>query len=287
MGLKAVSKYPTSALVSSVTGTAPIASSGGTTPAISIDPLFTVPRAAGGGTVDAITATYTPAITLANTELVALVSAGANATTTPTFAPNSLTAHTITARGGAALVAGDLGPAGFVALLESNLANTRWELLNPNGFSTVNAQTLLKGKGTTTNDSASAGYIGEIISSAIASAGAISAGGSDAWTDVTSIALTAGDWDVSINVQLIANGATVTYFQAGIGTVTGNDATGVVQGDNAIEGPGPGATSNMSGAVAGSRVSIATGETRYFKFRMGYSVATPKAFGRISARRVR
>ena len=90
-----------------------------------------IPRIAAGGTVDAITATVVPALTLADQIMVAVVSAGASTSTTPTFAPNGLTARTITARGGAALVVGDIGPAGFVALLEYNLANTRWELLNP------------------------------------------------------------------------------------------------------------------------------------------------------------
>ncbi len=89
-----------------------------------------VPIAAAAGTVDAITGTPS-GITLADMALCAIVSAGANTITTPTFAPNSLTAHTITARGGSALLAGDCGPAGYVMLLEYNLANTRWELLNP------------------------------------------------------------------------------------------------------------------------------------------------------------
>jgi hypothetical protein len=87
--------------------------------------------AAAGGTVDAITATFAPAVALADQTIVYVVSAGANTSTTPTFAPNGLTAHTITTRGGLALRAGEIGPAGFVSIFEYNLANTRWELLNP------------------------------------------------------------------------------------------------------------------------------------------------------------
>lgn len=90
-----------------------------------------VPIAAAGGTVDAITATFSPALTLSDMVMCRVVCAGANATTTPTFAPNGLTAHTITKRGGAALIAGDIPASGFVADLEYNLAGTRWELLNP------------------------------------------------------------------------------------------------------------------------------------------------------------
>lgn len=94
-------------------------------------PDYSLLKADAGGTVDAITATYTPAVSLTDKVTVGVIVAGANTSTTPTFAPNGLTAHTITTRGGGALVAGDIGPAGFVALLEYNAAGTRWELMNP------------------------------------------------------------------------------------------------------------------------------------------------------------
>ena len=90
-----------------------------------------LPSAAATGTADAITATFTPAITLADQQKCCVVLAYANATATPTFAPNGLTARTITKTGGAALAAGDLPGAGAAALLIYNLANTRWELMNP------------------------------------------------------------------------------------------------------------------------------------------------------------
>ncbi len=96
-----------------------------------------LPCVAGGGTVDAITATYTPTVGLFDTLTCSFVSAGANATATPTFAYNGGTARTITARGGQALRPGDIGAAGYVGLLEYNLANTRWELLNPVGSTTL------------------------------------------------------------------------------------------------------------------------------------------------------
>lgn len=87
--------------------------------------------AAATGTVNAITATYTPAITLADKTICSLYCAGANTSTAPTFAPNGLTARPITKLGGQALAAGDIPRAGFVALLQYDLASTRWELLNP------------------------------------------------------------------------------------------------------------------------------------------------------------
>jgi len=90
-----------------------------------------VPVAGASGTVDAITADFSPDIALDDKTLVAVVAAGANTSTTPTFAPDGLTAHTITKDGGSALLAGEIPASGFVMLLEYNLANTRWELLNP------------------------------------------------------------------------------------------------------------------------------------------------------------
>ncbi len=78
--------------------------------------------------------------------------------------------------------------------------------------------------GTTTNDSAAAGSVGECISNS-GSGNAPTAG---QYGDVTSIALTPGDWDVSGQVMLTRAGATftsVTFF-AGFGTVSGYDGTG-------------------------------------------------------------
>lgn len=109
------------------------------------------------GTVDAITATYSPAPTLVDKKILFLVCAGANTVTNPTFNPNSLGVRTIYKKGGQALSAGDLGTAaGFVAILEYNLANTRWELLNPatsaGGGGETLAQTLALGNSTGAND---------------------------------------------------------------------------------------------------------------------------------------
>jgi hypothetical protein len=94
-------------------------------------PAGTFQMATAGGTVDAITATYSPVVTLSNLTCVGFVASGANTSTTPTFAPDGLTAHTITKKGGVALRAGDIPGALAVCLVEYNSANTRWELLNP------------------------------------------------------------------------------------------------------------------------------------------------------------
>lgn len=94
-------------------------------------PAGTFQMSTAGGTVDVITATYSPVVTLSNLVTVGFVASGANLTTTPTFAPDGLTAHTITKKGGQSLVAGDIPAATAVVILEYNSANTRWELINP------------------------------------------------------------------------------------------------------------------------------------------------------------
>jgi hypothetical protein len=85
-----------------------------------------------GGTADALTAGYSPALTaLVDGQLCFVRASAANATTTPTFSPNSLTARTITKSGGTALAAGDIPGDLAEIILRYNAANTRWELLNP------------------------------------------------------------------------------------------------------------------------------------------------------------
>jgi hypothetical protein len=90
-----------------------------------------LPIATAAGTVDAITANYSPDIALADMTIIAFVASGANTSATPTFAPDGLTAHTIVKHGGAALVAGDIPGEHAVCIMEYNLTHTRWELLNP------------------------------------------------------------------------------------------------------------------------------------------------------------
>lgn len=86
----------------------------------------------GGGTADAITAAYSiPITTLVDGQLCYVRATAANATATPTFSPNGLTARTIVKNGGQALVAGDIAGDGHELVLRYDLPNTHWELLNP------------------------------------------------------------------------------------------------------------------------------------------------------------
>lgn len=93
-----------------------------------------IPTAVAGGTADAITASFTPAITaLTNGMTIFVRAASANATTTPTFTPNS---GTIAAKGivkgaGAALVPGNISGAGHWLALQYDQTLDKWVLLNP------------------------------------------------------------------------------------------------------------------------------------------------------------
>lgn len=82
------------------------------------------------GAADLLAVSYAPPITtLVDGQLCFVRALHANATTTPTFSPNGLTAHTITKDGGAAVAVGDIPGALAEIALRYNLANTRWELL--------------------------------------------------------------------------------------------------------------------------------------------------------------
>jgi hypothetical protein len=85
-----------------------------------------------GGTSDAITAIYSPAIIgLVDGQWATFRATAANATTTPTFSPNGLAARPITRAGGSLLQLGDIPGNLAEAILRYNSVNMRWELLNP------------------------------------------------------------------------------------------------------------------------------------------------------------
>lgn len=139
--------------------------------------------------------------------------------------------------------------------------------------------------GTTTNDSAAAGVVGEYIESVVSSATSFPTTGN--FGDLTNIALTAGDWDVTLFIYANSNGATVTDFQWGISTTTGNSSSGLVIGSSRGSDVGPTTPADRSGSIPALRVSLTGTTTYYFKYLADYSVATPQARGRLSARRVR
>lgn len=139
-------------------------------------------------------------------------------------------------------------------------------------------------KGTTTNDSATAGNVGEYV---VSTGGPTNFATSGQYGDFTSIALTAGDWDVTGFVVATANSATVTRWLAGISTTSGNSGTGLSYALNLGESPVPTAAYNTNVVIPAYRISIAGNATYYLKMYATYTVAIPQGYYRLSARRVR
>ena len=111
-------------------------------------------RATAAGTVDAITAAFTPAVaalpTAPDTLSVLVRAAGANLTTTPTFKADGTTAKTIVKGANTALAAGDIAGAGHWLRLDFDATLDKWVLLNPatgvTSTTVPDATTTVKGK---------------------------------------------------------------------------------------------------------------------------------------------
>ncbi|AKA60329.1 hypothetical protein P26218_26 [Rhodoferax phage P26218] len=88
--------------------------------------------APAAGTVNAITAAFSPAvIALLDGMCLRFRPTGANSVTNPTFSPNGLTAKTIVKGANSPLVSGDIAGAGGWAQIQYDLTLDKWVLLNP------------------------------------------------------------------------------------------------------------------------------------------------------------
>lgn len=152
-------------------------------------------------------------------------------------------------------------------------------------FTTTSTQGIV---GTTTNDSAAAGNVGEVVRSSVTS---VALPTTTQFGDLTSISLTAGDWLVSGLMNYLDNSGTLTNIILGISTTTGNSSTGLVSGDNeAIANYGGAAfTAVPSGALAvpSYHLQLATTTTVYLKYSATYTGTPGSVSGRISAVRIR
>lgn len=142
--------------------------------------------------------------------------------------------------------------------------------------------------GTTTNNNAAAGSVGELISSVVPLASVVSLTNNTSAT-VTSISLTAGDWDVYGNVTL--NGGATTLLQyyscwCGLSNTTPDPSlwTGQSYG---VAGLATFAENQVGSTTPYLRVSIATTTTIYLAVIAGFTLSTATACGGIFARRIR
>jgi hypothetical protein len=143
--------------------------------------------------------------------------------------------------------------------------------------------------GTTTNDDATAGRLGEYVSSVLGAGSAVALTTATP-ANVTSISLTAGDWDVwGAVVHNPAATTTITILHAAINTTSatlptvGLDTRGYTLFRCASFAP----AAPMAYPVPVSRVSLGATTTIYLVAQATFATSTMSAYGFIAARRVR
>jgi hypothetical protein len=142
--------------------------------------------------------------------------------------------------------------------------------------------------GTTTNDSAAAGSVGEYVTAAVTSASPTSLTNNTV-TNLPSISLTAGDWDVWGNVGFIP--AATTNYTVLIGFISSSSATLISGEQRNTVSSGAGGTvtggNEVSFSVPGRRFSLTTTTTVYLEVNPFFTVSTMTGYGSIYARRRR
>jgi len=146
--------------------------------------------------------------------------------------------------------------------------------------------------GVTDGSNASAGTVGEYISSTVAVGSAVSlstATGAFTGKTITSISLTAGDWDIFGSVGI--NNASTTNFIAAAGGIstTSDTLSSSYEQETRFSYGASGLVLNnvISFVVPTLRVSISSTTTYYLIGYAQFTVSTATAFGQIMARRRR
>jgi len=141
--------------------------------------------------------------------------------------------------------------------------------------------------GTTTNDSASSGNVGEYVSSSIPIGSAVSVTNNVA-ANVTSISLTAGDWDVwgQVNSNITAS-AQITLTESYVTTTSATRATPPNGGAYVFDQQAKTASTNVSYPVGMTRLSLSGTTTVYLGVFSLFNTSTNAYYGFIGARRVR
>lgn len=146
--------------------------------------------------------------------------------------------------------------------------------------------------GTVAGGNASAGSVGEYLSSIVGAAGAVSLTTS-VQTNVTSLTLTAGDWDISAAVGFIPAATTnTTAYAIGINNVSATlPGTALPTQETFLSYPNTGnviASGNHTfPCPLNFRASISASTTYFLIADAVFTVSTQTAYGYIQARRVR
>ncbi len=143
--------------------------------------------------------------------------------------------------------------------------------------------------GTTTNNNAAASYVGEFISSVVLAGAAVAITTSTS-TDITTIALTAGDWDVWGTLWTNPAAGTITTSVAvGVATTSATlpPTSAIGQATQHIRGISTAATEICILNSGTTRMSLAAPTTIYLVGFISFTTSTMSAFGSLCARRVR
>ena len=144
-------------------------------------------------------------------------------------------------------------------------------------------------EGTATNDSGAAGYVGEYISASVAVGSAVSLTTATP-ANITSISLTAGDWDVTGVIYFNTTSTTsITIFGACLTATSATfslSAGAFVRTVQPAEVPLTGSPSFTS-QVGPYRISLASTTTIYLVSTQEFTASTLTGWGLLSARRVR
>ncbi len=152
-------------------------------------------------------------------------------------------------------------------------------LMSISGKGTSGAQ--IQGKSNAGSNSA--GFIGEVVSSNIAYTSAISVAVTATDYNVTSISLTAGDWDVTGNVYIDGRGGTLTAVNCWISTTSATIPNNSVLNRYS---PNSGTIATWGNCAPLLRVNASGATTVYLSTRCTFTGTTPTACGTIQARRV-
>lgn len=255
------------------------------------------------GRVGILTATPSSALHVNGTATATLFS-GSGAQVTSIDAGNVSTGTLAVARGGTgtgtAFTTGSVVFAGASGVYTQDNAKFFWDdtnfrlgigtatpatALDVSG--TVSATTLTFGTstsngitGVTSTTAAGAGVVGEVISSIILQASAVSVTTSP--SDITSISLTAGQWDLWGNVLVENSSAVLTNLRGWIHTVSATSPDAAKRSDNQFA-----ATAGWSNVVPGLTLSVNTTTTVYLSVQASFAAGTSTGSGQIYARRRR
>ena len=268
-------------------------------------PAFTIAGTSGGIPYFSNGTTWASSATLAAGSLVLGGGAGVTPATTTTgtgvvtaLGVNTGTAGAFVVNGGALGTPSSGTVTNLTGTASININGTVGATTSNTGaFTTITASSTITPSqtsgivGTTTNNNANAGSVGEYVSSNVLSGSAIAISSTGAVVDVTSISLTAGDWDVAgIVFAPVASGTIVQYFQVSTNTTSAtmnsnNFLTNTV--GYPLGGSSIGAYTDTGLALIPQRYSLASTTTIYLIGRVGYTGTVPSVYGGIRARRIR